>query len=93
MKPPAVILLTAGVALLAHATLTALGMEVARVGATGSSARAELSVRGLFAGRFGRLVPLRRLRRAGGVAQSLFFRCTSSGSSSKSSGSGSAMSS
>ena len=32
MKPPAVILLTAGVALLAHATLTALGMDVARVG-------------------------------------------------------------
>ena len=56
MKPPAVILLTAGVALLAHATLTALGMEVARVGATGSSARAELSVRGLFAERFRRLI-------------------------------------
>jgi hypothetical protein len=56
MKPPAVILLTAGVALLAHATLAALGMEVARVGTTGTTARAELSVRGLFAERFRRLI-------------------------------------
>ena len=56
MKPPAVILLTAGVALVAHATLAALGMDVARVGAVGSTARAELSVRGLFADRFRRLV-------------------------------------
>jgi hypothetical protein len=56
MRPPAVILLTAGVALLAHATLAALGIEVARLGASGSSARAELSVRGLFAERFRRLI-------------------------------------
>jgi len=56
MKPPAVILLTAGVALLAHATLAALGIDVARLGASGSTARAELSVRGLFADRFRRLI-------------------------------------
>ena len=56
MKPPAVSLLTAGVALLAHATLAALGIDVARLGASGSTARAELSVRGLFAERFRRLI-------------------------------------
>jgi hypothetical protein len=56
MRPPAVILLTAGVALLAHATLAALGIEVARLGASGSTVRAELSVRGLFAERFRRLI-------------------------------------
>ena len=50
---------------------------------------AALAVRGGDIGDAG----LRRLRRTGGLAHSVFFMCTSSGSSSKSSGSGTAISS